>query len=167
MATAVPKRYKKLLCCLVRGCRRVRCQQWLETLRPITSAEAQVIHQAMPHDFVSGCRLPRCQQSLETLHPITSAEAQVNKCHRAVIGLLVYLRGPKLSPSIGPCCPATKKQRIYDSEGGRASSNSETAASAAASASAGALFFFFFFFFVCFFFFFLDFPLLGASPNPQ
>ena len=64
--------------------------QWLETLRPVTSAQAQVIHQAMIHDFVSGCRLFHCRQSLETLQAIRSAEAEVHRWHLAIICLFFF-----------------------------------------------------------------------------
>ena len=33
----------------------------------------------------------------------------MHKCPPAIIGLLVYLEAPRLSPSIGPSFPATKK----------------------------------------------------------
>ena len=57
----------------------------------------------------------------------------MHKCPPAIIGLLVYLEAPRLSPSIGPSFPATKKQRIFDSESGRAASHPATAAASASS----------------------------------
>ena len=46
--------------------------------------------------------------------------ATMHKCPPAIIGLLVYLQGPSLSPSITVSFPATSKQRMFDSGSGRA-----------------------------------------------
>ena len=62
--------------CLVRRLPRVRCRQWLETLRPVTGAMSQVIHLGMPRTALCGDCLVRVvgsglKRCVQTLRPLT------------------------------------------------------------------------------------------------
>ena len=64
--------------------------------------------------------------------------ATMNKCPPSIIGFLVYLKAPRLSPSTGVAFPPTSKDRICASETARAEVRSASPASASALASAAA-----------------------------
>ena len=46
-ADSVPDGDADIVVAMDRTCRRTRCQQWLEALRPVTSAETCVMHRVM------------------------------------------------------------------------------------------------------------------------
>ena len=62
----------------------------------------------------------------------------MHKCPPAIIGLLVYLQAPSLSPSIAVSFPATSKQRMLDSGSGRAVSKAASMAQSGSTSAAGA-----------------------------
>ena len=64
--------------------------------------------------------------------------ATMHKCPPAIIGLLVYLQAPSLSPSIAVSFPATSKQRMLDSGSGRAVSKAASMAQSGSTSAAGA-----------------------------
>ena len=69
---------------------------------------------------------------------VTMCVATMSKCPPSIIGLLVYLRSPCLSPATVRAIPPTSKDRIFWSELARAAARSEASASASASTSAAA-----------------------------
>ena len=69
---------------------------------------------------------------------VTMCVATMSKCPPSIIGLLVYLRSPYLSPTTVRAFPPTSKDRIFWSELARAATQFEASPSASASVSAAA-----------------------------
>ena len=78
------------------------------------------------------------QRSAASEPYVTMCVAAMSKCPPCVIGLLVYLKSPDLSPATVSAFPPTSKDRIFWSELARAAARSEASASASASTSAAA-----------------------------
>ena len=64
--------------------------------------------------------------------------ATMHKCPPAIIGLLVYLHAPRLSPSIAVSFPPARKQRMFDSGSGRAVAKAASVAQSGSASAAGA-----------------------------
>ena len=69
---------------------------------------------------------------------VTMCVATMGKCPPCIIGLLVYLKSPSLSPATVSAFPPTSKDRIFWSELGRSVARVQASASASASMSATA-----------------------------
>ena len=67
---------------------------------------------------------------------VTMCVATMSKCPPSIIGLLVYLRSPYLSPTTVRAFPPTSKDRIFWSELARAATQFEASTSASAPMSA-------------------------------
>ena len=78
------------------------------------------------------------QSSASSEPYVTMCLATMSKCPPSIIGLLVYLRSPYLSPTTVRAFPPTSKDRIFWSELARAATQFEASASASASMSAAA-----------------------------
>ena len=78
------------------------------------------------------------QSSASSEPYVTMCVATMSKCPPSIIGLLVYLRSPYLSPATVSAFPPTSKDWIFWSELARAAARSEASASASASTSAAA-----------------------------
>ena len=78
-------------------------------------------------------------ESSESSEPyVAMCVATMSKCPPSIIGLLVYLRSPYLSPTTVRAFPPTSKDRIVWSELARAATQFEASPSASASVSAAA-----------------------------
>ena len=69
---------------------------------------------------------------------VTKCVVSMKKCPPSIIGLLVYLKSPSLSPATVSAIPLTSKEQSSSSEVARASTQWEASAPASASASAAA-----------------------------